>query len=519
VSLTVPRPALGRLAESAFDRLWQAARRGWVWLAVGAGGLLLGSQIYSPNQRVWQVLGAVALSLGALRVESVVGLLMLIPLLPFPKITTYGSTNVAFVILIFVMWLARVVLRLEKAGGRSRLDLPALLLAMAYLLSFSQIEDPEIVRPALTNFWRALTYMALCYLVIHLVREERNLRRVVTAIVVMGVLVQLTAVFELFFPDRALIPGWIDLSLGRRLVYIQEGLEITNLRVGGAIGDYELLAEFCALLLLLELFLFAQTAGGRKRFLLGGLLALTGFVLLATVTRGAIVSLAVAGGFLLWVTRRHLRFHRVALAGAAAFLVAALLLDVVAQHTRSGNVLERFAGTEIHGLVPDTRQQVWSDAWERVWESPLLGHGPYYTGRVGVRQFYWPHNNYLLYWYLIGFLGLAAFLFILYRLWRETGRHADRLDHPSYTRGLLLALRAMLVLFVIDQVKIDYLRNESYSFWVWLFFGLVVAAGRLARQEAEGVVPAAAPARAASGRSLLRVSPAPAVPREAAPGA
>lgn len=508
-------PALGRLAESAVDHVLALVRRSWAWIAVVVGGLLLGSQIYAPNQRMLQVFGAVALCMGAVRVESVVGLLMLIPLLPFPKLTTYGSTNVAFVILVFVIWLVRMVLRQEKSSGRSSLDLPAGLLIMAYLLSFSQLEDPETLRPALTNFWRALTYMALAYLVIHLVRDERNLRRVVGSILIMGTLVELTAVFELFYPEKALIPGWIELSAGRRAAFIQEGFEITNIRVGGAIGDYELLAEFCAMGLLLQLFAFAQARDRRSRVLLGALLALTAFVLLTTVTRGAIVSLAVAGVYLLWRVRRHLTFRNVVFAAAAIALTGSVMLGAIGQYTRSGNVIERFAGTEFHGLVPDTRQGVWADAWERVWERPIFGHAPYFSGRVGVREYHWPHNNYLFYWHMIGIVGLAAFLFLLYRLWRETGRHADRLGHPSYSGALSLVLRGMLILFVVDQIKIDYLRNEIYSFWVWLFFGLIVATGRVARAEAAQAAGAAKPSPVPARRTLARVSSVPAAARAA----
>ncbi len=509
---------LSRLAEGVFDRLWEWGRRGWVWLAVGVGGLVLGSQIHSPNQRVFQVIAAVFLTLGAIRVESVVGLLILIPLLPFPKVTTYGSTNVAFVLLVFIVWLARVVLRLEKPAGRSPLDLPVLLLVMAYLLSFSQIGEREIIRHALTNFWLALTYVALCYLVIHLVREERNLRRVVVAVLVMGALVELTAMFELFYPDRPLVPGWIDLSYGRRIEYIREGLEITNLRVGGAIGDYELLAEFCAMLVLLQWFAFRQARGGLERAVMIALLLLSGFVLLATVTRGALVSLALAGAYLLWISRRHLRFHVVVLTGLVALLAGGILLDLVAEHTRSANVFERFAETEFKGLVPDSRENVWRDAWERAWESPIVGHGPYFTSRIGVRQFFWPHNNYLFYMHIVGLVGLAAYLFVLFRLWRATRGHADHLGHESYARGLLLALRAMLVLFVIDQIKIDYLRNEIYAYWVWLFFGLTIATGRLARAETAGAggKPEVAPSPSPAARR--RISAAPAVLREGSPG-
>jgi hypothetical protein len=52
----------------------------------------------------------------------------------------------------------------------------------------------------------------------------------------------------------------------------------------------------------------------------------------------------------------------------------------------------------------------------------------------------------------------------------------------------------MLVMFMVDQLKIEYLRNERYSFFIWFFFGLVIAIGGAARRElrdaAAGAIPA-----------------------------
>jgi O-antigen ligase len=471
------------LAESVLDRAWSLGKRWWIAGVVLLGGAIIGSQIASPNRRMIQVIAAGVLVLGALRVNSLMGLLILIPLLPFPKVTAYGSTNVAFVLFIFIIWMARVVLRTERAEGRSAIDLPVVLLIMAYLLSFSQIDDHAIIRSALTNFFLALTFIAICYLAVHLIHDERQLRKVVWSIIIMGGLVQFTALFELAFPDRALVAGWIDLTVGLRHEYIREGLEIRNMRVGGAFRDYELLAEFCAMLILLQWFVLMQTRGLWARTGVVVLIGVSTFVLIATVTRGAIMSLAIAGAYLIWMTRRRIKFHTFVLAALGAIIAAWVLFGVVTTQTRSGNILDRLMGTEFKGLVPDSRTVVWADAWKRGWESPILGHGPYFTHRVGVKHFYWPHNNYLFYWHIVGFFGLAAFLFVIFRLWRASRFHAPNLGNKSYAGGLLLALQAMLLLFVVDQIKIDYIRSTIYPYWVWLFFGLIVATSRIARQE------------------------------------
>jgi len=44
-------------------------------------------------------------------------------------------------------------------------------------------------------------------------------------------------------------------------------------------------------------------------------------------------------------------------------------------------------------------------------------------------------------------------------------------------------LHVCFVMFVIDQIKIEYLRNDKYVFFVWIFFGLIVATYNVIRDK------------------------------------
>jgi hypothetical protein len=55
----------------------------------------------------------------------------------------------------------------------------------------------------------------------------------------------------------------------------------------------------------------------------------------------------------------------------------------------------------------------------------------------------------------------------------------------------------MLVVFLIDEIKIDYLRNGIYQFEIWIMFAMMVATSRLANAR-PGSVSAAAHVRAAA---------------------
>jgi O-antigen ligase len=496
----------GRAAAGRWSGATRWLRHAWIAAVVAIVAVVVGDQVVKPNPRMLQVVAATILVAVAARLSSFTSLLFLVVMVPFPKSTSYGGTTLAFVLLIFILWLVRLALRVEKPAGRSPIDLPVVILVSAYLLSFSQIEEQRQIYPAITITAYTFTHIFLGYLIIHLTRTERQLRQLVTAIVVMAVLVQLTAVFELVFPTRPLIPGWIELRSQGNIEYTKAGLEIVNLRVGGSIGDYELLAEFTAMILLLLWFMLvrARTAGARIGVV--ALILLDVFVLLATVTRGALFSLAIAAPVIAWRARRHIRFHTFVISLALLLGGGWLVLDFVAHHTRSGNVLERMEKTTFVRGVPDNRTEVWADAWGRILKRPVFGYGPLYgegkdEARHDVKQRFWPHNNYLMYWHMLGIVGLAAFLWILQRLWRATRHAASSMGDPDYARGLLLALQGMLVLFVIDQIKIDYLRNPVYAYWVWIFFGLIVAADRIAAQTPGPTGPGGpAPARPRSRR-------------------
>ncbi len=94
---------------------------------------------------------------------------------------------------------------------------------------------------------------------------------------------------------------------------------------------------------------------------------------------------------------------------------------------------------------------------------------------------------------------------------------APSLGSGTYIEGATLLTRVMLFTFMIDQIKIDYLRNTNYSFFVWFLFGLMFAISRVARSEAGVRIMSAQaePMSAAARTSTLpdRVAQRPAIPR------
>ena len=503
---------------SFLDRLLGPAGRLVFAAFVLIFAVIAAGQFVDPNPRVLQVVAGAVVVFLAFRVASIDALAFAVLLLPFPKTTSYGNTNVAFVLLIFIVWLFRVSTKREAAPVRTSLDIPILGLVMAYCLSFYEVE-PENFALAWSFFLNFLSYVLVTYMVVNIVKTTRDLQKVFAMQLLSCVILCLFAVYEQGHPGATIIPGWIVLGAS-------EGMT-DAVRVGSTWLDYELFGEYCALHLFLQFFLWTRTKGKTRRYVLAGIILLTVYCLFATVTRGALLSFVVGAAYLIWLSRRRLDFVRLVtvLSLASGLLVAADY--VVSRYSNSGSVLERLFATKLdeHG-VPDTRSGAWEQAVRNISEKPIFGHGPYYASRKGVEVQFWPHNVYLFYGYIVGLVGLAFFLWILWELWKATRPRAPSLGSGTYAMGATLLSRVLLFVFIIDQVKIDYLRNAKYSFFVWLLLGLLWAIHKLARDEAAAAAaagPAATPGATgapvprprpvASRPAIARVSALPAVPR------
>jgi len=136
----------------------------------------------------------------------------------------------------------------------------------------------------------------------------------------------------------------------------------------------------------------------------------------------------------------------------------------------------------VHGFVPEAREAPWSNAWERALVHPILGQGPYY-GELPGHALWWPHNAYLFVANIVGFPGLLFFLAFLVGLVLILRPVVDDLRHPSYADAYLIIARAQLFMFMLNELKIDFLRNPVYTFQVWLMFATWTAAYLVSRDD------------------------------------
>jgi O-antigen ligase len=449
-------------------------RVGAAILVLGAG-VVLGQQYVSPNKRVIPVIAAILLAGLAWRVDMATAIGVLVLALPFPRPTVFGNTNLAFVLLLLIIWLLRITLKQSAMPRSSPMHAPLVALFVCYVVSFYNVE-PANVGASLMKFGLMVGCWLMFVVVASNVRTQRDFERVLVFHAVSVFLVCLVAVWELTHPGAN-----VSEFLYTPLKSFEADASLTNIRVGSVFSDFELLCEYCALNALLVLFLFLRSRSLLTRLAHGGLLVFVVFVLFTTVTRGGLIALAVGAVYLMWALRRRLTFVGVTVSLALVVVGAVAMNAYVASSTQSGDLFERLFASEIQGLIPDSRAKVWPEAWARIFQHPLIGHGPLYTVLSGARIFHWPHSLPLFIANNIGFIGLAVFAWLLWTLFRLTRPVTDDLRNGDYVESYLIVARTQMVVFLVDEIKIEYLRNEVYQFQVWLLFALMVAAHQIAR--------------------------------------
>ncbi len=454
--------------------------RAWNVLLVVGLGVLLAMQYVDPNKRFLSVAAAVIVIGIAWRIDMISGIGVMILALPYPRGTTFGSTNLALILLLAVIYLLRMAQRNVEAPKPTPLDAPIAAFFLAYVVSFYNISSQHDLYFAMENFVLLVGTLLMFFLVLNSIRTEQDLKRLHLFQTIAILSIMLIALWELNHPGATLVPGWINFSNTHGDEFNRKGV-----RVGATFNDYELLADFCGLNLLFLAFMFMRGRNVYHRAFFGGLMALTLFILFCTVTRGPIVSLSIAVLYMVWLMRRHLSVVPMTIATTAVLGGFFGMNFFVSRFTRSGDLLSRVAGTTFVGWMPETRVGTWTDAWGRMLQHPLIGWGPYYSAARGLKLWFWPHNLYLYIGNLTGFIGLSFFLWLLWTMWRMTTPRVDTPASPNYTESYLFIAHVQLMFFLVDQFKIEYLRNNTYQYQVWLMFAMWAAAHRVQNQRAK----------------------------------
>lgn len=393
----------------------------------------------------------------------------LIVLIPFQLIDSrYGSLNVVLTYLIgFAFLLKRRLKNFPAIGIVSALF-------VLYLLSMFQTVR-AIWFDHLLHIVSVGSGFLLFYLVYNSFVRNLDIRYGFKLLVIMNILVigysaiNLTVGFDRFVP------------LGIREWAFTANVEGTQ-RLAGAFGAPGITAEFYALQCLILAYAFVHARKRVQSLTFAGLIAANAFLIIASGSRGSF--LVMLGAILLFflVFRKELgaaRITRYVAMGVAGLFVAAVIVATVPQFA---SVFDRFTGTEFESYVPETRQRSFEIALERIPDGLILGHGPRLRlidearrripGYESMPAF--PHNLYLHLLYTLGIPGLILYMAFFWRIgnrmWKARGLNVG----DPFRNGMPKLGVLVLMAFLVDQLKIEFLRTQNtdiqhYLFTLWAF--------------------------------------------------
>lgn len=464
------RRSLRRELEERFARVFLGV------LLAGGLGWLITDIVWNPTKRNIQVLAGL-IFLGIMIVaQPYWGLIFAIIAVPFPAATSVGTTSS---LLIFAMAGLSLVksrqLSLPSPFYDRRVDTSLAGFLMFNLLSL-YMQDLSYAYELRSYYVGLFSAAVLFYLILQLVPSRREFVLLFRLQVFMSVILSVIAVLQSYFPTKTILPAFFSFS---RRVADMGDVRAGNVRAFATFPGYELFAEYCAIMIVLQ-YVAARRAHSlvMRTFWVFGIVV-TLLALFKTGTRAGLLILGV--GFVYAVVVGGRAIPRSQLIGIGAVALAMFYLTLPFTHSQFEMFFERMSSLGVDDSSVRSRSEVLVEALKRVPESPIIGHGvhkPPGTFKSDVDRNI--HNLYLTLAYTIGLPGLFAWLFFVWRIFVRSFRAMrDRAVDP-HLREYLLALNVGVVMFAVDQIKIEYVRSALTMHTAFILLGMTLALVRIA---------------------------------------
>jgi len=407
-------------------------------------------------------------------------LVLVVPLAISPANTNLYNVPKNFlsrilILLILLLWLSDWDEQSSIRLPISPLSLPILAFFLASLLSLPKALD---FYQALDGAYRLFVYVLLYHLTLYAIRAHWQVERLFYAMGIAGGIVSIYGVLQYW--------GWDFLILSERF------------RPVSFLGNTGYAAEYLILVIPISLALFLGARSFRERALWGGLVGLLLLHLIITMARGPWVGLFVALLWMGWVLFRRFRregkpfipFGRRERVGV--FLALAVF---ILYFTLYPGLLSR-VWSIFDPMHPSNRVRllIWSSSLRIIAREPLVGVG------LNNYELHYPlfrtveewrlskklivgeaHNDYIQIATETGLLGLALFLWLLFRVSR-TIKNLLRKTEDGRSFLLSLGLGGGLTALLISAFFAFPLKNPAPALYFWLFLGLISAMEALSGQ-------------------------------------
>ncbi len=398
----------------------------------------------------------------------------LILIIPFQIISSrYGSLNIYLIYLIaFVFMLRGQIRELPLIGFVAAI-------VLAYAISLSQVPPVTRADHLLYLFFVGSNFLVF-YLIYNYYRCYPNVRGFLYLLVILNVLILIYSAVQLIVglnPNSPLFGGEIGLRPPR-----EDGRLTGPFGVVGLTSEYTVISVFVLGFMLLTMSMTVKAKAIFSVLVLGNLA-----VMIATGNRGGIFALVICGVFFLFLFRKELGGRGIAIALGGIALAFSLAAAIIINYSDFNLLFDRLAETEVDEAgLPDTRSRTWQVTWARIQEHPIAGQGPQASlsestyERPGAPQSVsLPHNLYLFLWDTIGVLGLLAYLAFFFALYNKYASSKSDGGDPVAS-GLPRLAMVLLLVFIVDQMKIEFLRSNAteYQHFMFMLWGAFVALTR-----------------------------------------
>ena len=447
-----------------------------------AAGLLAGAYvaILSP---VYAVAGVGVIVGGLLMLRdtqwgliAIVGLICLLPFgaLPFKIGFTPTFLDLALLAVYFV-WVVRIAT--GKAGRfiGTALGPPIIVFMLLACASFvAGLAHASLTSYILRHFVELLLSIGLFFVVVNCVRTQKQLRFLVTVIILAGFGAALIGVFLYVIPSEWSVRllsalGRVGYPTGAGVLrYVEDNPDLA-LRAISTSTDPNVLG---GLLILITTLTAAQLFARKPilpRPLIAGMVLVDTLCLYLTYSRGSMAGLAVGLGLLALIKYRKL---------IPLMAVAAALLLLLPQ--AQDYVLHFVEGIQLQDLATLMRLGEYKDALLLISRHPWIGVG--FAGTPETSLYIGVSNVYLLIAEEMGLIGLGVFVLILVLFFRQVWRAWPHVQQSSGLEAILLGLTAAIAGVLMGGMLDHYFFNVNFPHSVsifWIYLGLTMVAVRL----------------------------------------
>lgn len=386
----------------------------------------------------------------------------LVLLVPFQLIESrFGSINMVLTYMVFVALFARGYIK----------RFPFLPIVTVILFVYGMSLSQSIRATFFPNVLHVITVVSnflLFYIVYNHIRQAKDITDTWRMLTVLNLLVIAYCLLEM-------IAG----AVGIRIFGVEE-LEVRSQRaedgfLTGPFRAISMTAEYLALQSLMSMYALMHSVENRKRLFWIAMTLINLGLLIATSSRGGVISLAVALVVFAFMFKRQIGTRRLVTwfgLGSILFMGSAF---VIINFTSYNVLFDRLEGTEIEGGIPDTRQG-WVELWPRVIEKPVLGHGPrmkfdneHLIRHPEFTPMPYPHSAYLFIIYTIGFTGLFVYLWFFAGIARQYLILGNNQHSDAFSRGIPYLGFVLLLLTAVSEIRMEMFRYILHAYQQYFF--------------------------------------------------